>query len=68
MFVHFTTYNSKHSSPKNRKCSIRTNVYLFLLGLKMQMKLCFMVLGILYLGFGQVLELLLKEFVRSLCM
>ena len=51
MFVRFTIYNKKHSPSKNYR------IYRVLLwGLKMQMKMSFMVLQIRLLGFGKVLE------------
>ena len=56
------------STPHRRilKCIIENSMFLLLWGLKMQMKISFMVLEIWSFGFGEVLEIILKEFLQTL--
>ena len=57
MFVHFTTFNTKHNPPKTiRYIAEKNGISMLFRGFKMHMKMSFMVLEIWLSGFGKVLE------------
>ena len=68
MFVHFTIYNTKHNPPKSIKYIVQSSVFLLLWGVKMQIKMNFMVLEIWLFGFGKfgkVSEIFLRRLYES---
>ena len=60
MFVHFTTYDIKHSPPKNTECSIKTKALIFLWSFKIHKKIYFMVFGNLVVWLWKSFQVVVK--------
>ena len=67
MFVCFGVVLQNTIHEKIILCFIENGVFLFLWGSKMRMKMSFLALEIWSFGFGKVIDIFLKEFVRTLC-
>ena len=59
-------HNVKDNPPQNHRRQHLNYIFIFLFGVKMETKMCFIVLEVWQLDLGVVLEIMLQEFVRAL--